>query len=410
MDGHGRCTVLRVTRRTHALIDLDGTITDSFPAITGSLKLALAELGLPIPADEALRSVVGPPFELGLPLDRRRPATGCGRSSTATASTTRPAGCSSASCTTASSRCSTTCSPPASRSSLATAKPEDTAVRIIEHFGLDRPLRRARRGDVRAGPAHEGRGHHARPARARHRPGPHVVMVGDRDHDVHGAAVHGIDSIGVLWGYGGRAELTRAGATALAATPARRRRARDRQRCADDGPRGSSVGLAWRPGWTPPSSGRQRKLRRSDLPTERTPADLFMRRLLRLPVDAPPGSAQGARKAFQTSLVVATFRCLLMYVVFPFVLPALGLAKGVGPAIGLVDQRRRDGLHRDVDAPVLPGRPPEALALHGARRDGARVPRRPGRPGPRGRPQLTHVRIAVRHRNHASLGLRSADR
>jgi hypothetical protein len=81
---------------------------------------------------------------------------------------------------------------------------------------------------------------------------------------------------------------------------------------------------------------RQRKLRRADRPTARTPADLFMRRLLRLPVDAPPGSAQGARKAFQTSLVVATFRCLLMYVAFPFVLPALGLAKGVGPAIGLV--------------------------------------------------------------------------
>ena len=54
-----------------------------------------------------------------------------------------------------------------------------------------------------------------------------------------------------------------------------------------------------------------------------------------MPVDAPPGSAHGARKAFQTSLLVATFRCLLMYVVFPFVLPALGLAKGVGPAIGL---------------------------------------------------------------------------
>ena len=61
-----------------------------------------------------------------------------------------------------------------------------------------------------------------------------------------------------------------------------------------------------------------------------------MRRVLRLPVDAPPGSAAGARKAFQTSLIVATFRCLLMYVVFPFVLPAVGLAKGVGPAIGLV--------------------------------------------------------------------------
>jgi hypothetical protein len=80
---------------------------------------------------------------------------------------------------------------------------------------------------------------------------------------------------------------------------------------------------------------KQRRARRSDVPTERSGADLVMRRLLRLPVDAPPGSAQGARKAFQTSLIVATFRCLLMYVAFPFVLPALGLASGVGPAIGL---------------------------------------------------------------------------
>jgi hypothetical protein len=60
-----------------------------------------------------------------------------------------------------------------------------------------------------------------------------------------------------------------------------------------------------------------------------------MRRLLRLPVDAPPGTAEGARKAFQTSMMVATLRCLLMYLVFPFVLPALGIARGVGPAIGL---------------------------------------------------------------------------
>ncbi len=78
-----------------------------------------------------------------------------------------------------------------------------------------------------------------------------------------------------------------------------------------------------------------RRRRRAE-PTTRTAADRVMRRILRLPVDAPPGSAAGARKAFQTSLIVATFRCLLMYIVFPFVLPAIGLAKGVGPAIGLV--------------------------------------------------------------------------
>jgi hypothetical protein len=67
----------------------------------------------------------------------------------------------------------------------------------------------------------------------------------------------------------------------------------------------------------------------------RSPADRAMRRVLRLPVDGPAGTAAGARKAFQTSMMVATVRCLLMYLVFPFVLPALGIAKGVGPAIGL---------------------------------------------------------------------------
>ncbi|CAN5661834.1 hypothetical protein BH18ACT2_BH18ACT2_20470 [soil metagenome] len=67
----------------------------------------------------------------------------------------------------------------------------------------------------------------------------------------------------------------------------------------------------------------------------RSPADRLMRRMLLLPVEAPAGSAEGARKAFQTSLLVATVRCLLMYIVFPFVLPAIGVAGGVGPAIGL---------------------------------------------------------------------------
>lgn len=68
---------------------------------------------------------------------------------------------------------------------------------------------------------------------------------------------------------------------------------------------------------------------------DRSPADRFMRRLLRLPVDGPRASAGEARKAFQTSIMVAAARCLLMYIVFPFVLPAIGVAKGVGPAIGL---------------------------------------------------------------------------
>jgi hypothetical protein len=67
-----------------------------------------------------------------------------------------------------------------------------------------------------------------------------------------------------------------------------------------------------------------------------SPADRVMRRILFLPVDGPAATADDARKAFQTSIAVATVRCLLMYIVFPFVLPALGVASDVGPAIGLV--------------------------------------------------------------------------
>ena len=43
-------------------------------------------------------------------------------------------------------------------------------------------------------------------------------MIGDREHDVLGAACFGIDSIGVLYGYGDRAEHTAAGATYIAET------------------------------------------------------------------------------------------------------------------------------------------------------------------------------------------------
>jgi phosphoglycolate phosphatase len=48
----------------------------------------------------------------------------------------------------------------------------------------------------------------------------HTVMVGDRSHDMIGARANGVRAIGVLWGYGDRAELEAAGADALVAQPA----------------------------------------------------------------------------------------------------------------------------------------------------------------------------------------------
>ena len=45
-----------------------------------------------------------------------------------------------------------------------------------------------------------------------------AVMVGDRENDVSAALEAGLDSIGVLYGYGDKEELTEAGATYLAKT------------------------------------------------------------------------------------------------------------------------------------------------------------------------------------------------
>jgi hypothetical protein len=66
----------------------------------------------------------------------------------------------------------------------------------------------------------------------------------------------------------------------------------------------------------------------------RPAADTAVRRLLRIP-DGPPAPEGAAQRAFSTSILVSATRCLLTYVVLPFLAPALGLAAGVGPAVGI---------------------------------------------------------------------------
>ena len=66
----------------------------------------------------------------------------------------------------------------------------------------------------------------------------------------------------------------------------------------------------------------------------RPAADVAMRRLLRIP-DGRTATDGAAQRAFSTSVLVSAVRCVLTYLVLPFVAPALGLATGVGPAIGI---------------------------------------------------------------------------
>jgi hypothetical protein len=43
-----------------------------------------------------------------------------------------------------------------------------------------------------------------------------------------------------------------------------------------------------------------------------------------------------AARLFSLSIVISGTRCLLTYIVFPWVLPVLGIAGGVGPVVGVV--------------------------------------------------------------------------
>jgi hypothetical protein len=71
-------------------------------------------------------------------------------------------------------------------------------------------------------------------------------------------------------------------------------------------------------------------------PTRWSPADLRMRRLLRLPTDTPRATEASARQLVERSLLISMARCLLTYIVLPFVIPVIGLAADVTPFVGIV--------------------------------------------------------------------------
>jgi hypothetical protein len=71
-----------------------------------------------------------------------------------------------------------------------------------------------------------------------------------------------------------------------------------------------------------------------DRPT-RSRADEAMRRLLRIPEQQAPIDETETHRIFSASILLSALRCLLSYIVLPIVLPAIGLARGVGPVISI---------------------------------------------------------------------------
>ncbi len=181
------------------IFDLDGTLTDSAAGIVASFRHALGHIGAPVPEGDLAQRLVGPPMHHTLA------AMGLGEQTDAVIAAYRADYTSrgwlmnsmfdGVAALLADLRAAGV------RLAVATSKAEPTARKILAHFGLDGHFEvvagasvdgtRAAKRDVLAHALEQ-----LAPLPAR------VLMVGDRRHDVDGAASHGIDTVLVGWGYG----------------------------------------------------------------------------------------------------------------------------------------------------------------------------------------------------------------
>lgn len=205
------------------LFDLDGTLTDAAPGIVNCIRFALDDMGIDHPDDATMRTFLGPPLadtfgtHFGMDDDQIRVAIAKYRERYHDVGLYENAvydgvpdvlgQLADAGMTLA----------------IATSKPTYSATRILDHFGLSDRFTfiggsdlEGRRHDKAAVIAHTLEELGARRAWS---PDSGTLMVGDRRHDVEGAARHGISTIGVLWGYGSADELRAAGVELLVDSP-----------------------------------------------------------------------------------------------------------------------------------------------------------------------------------------------
>jgi phosphoglycolate phosphatase len=201
--------------RTH-FFDLDGTLTDPKLGITGCIQYAMEKLGFEVPEADALTWCIGPPllenFTILVGADRAADAVVLYRERFSTIglyentpypgihaalSEFRAAGI---------------------RLCVASSKPHVYVRPILERFELIDFF-----GDVFGAELDGTRSDKSALLQfALSQTGvdaENATMVGDRKHDIIGALANGIDTVGVLYGYGSVEELTNAGATRFAKSP-----------------------------------------------------------------------------------------------------------------------------------------------------------------------------------------------
>ena len=203
----------------YCLFDLDGTLTDPGIGITNSVMYALEKFGIHVSDRAELFSFIGPPLgesfrrQFGFSEEQAQKAVEYYREYF------RPKGIFENSVYEGIPELLKKLRENHITVALATSKPYEFAVRILEHFELKQYFdyiggatmdeRISKKADVIARLLDEfGNVDKAE-----------VLMIGDRAQDVEGARANGLHSAGVLWGYGSAEELQGAGADYLAAKP-----------------------------------------------------------------------------------------------------------------------------------------------------------------------------------------------
>ena len=205
------------------LFDLDGTLTDAAPGIVNCLKYALDDMGIEHPDDATIRTFLGPPLDVtfrehfGMTAEQSRAGIAKYRERYHDVGELENAvygGIPELLQQLVDSNVTL---------AVSTSKPTVSATRILEHFELAQYF--AFIGGAALDTSRDSKAlviAHTREelaARGFDVANASTTMVGDREHDVKGAAQFGIPTIGVLWGYGSQEELEAAGAQAIVATP-----------------------------------------------------------------------------------------------------------------------------------------------------------------------------------------------
>ena len=196
------------------LFDLDGTLTDPGCGIARCIQYALSGLGRPVPASTELAWCIGPPLResLAVLLDGNDPAlveraVALYRARFASFGMFENEVYPGVADALASLRAD------GHQLLVVTSKPHVYARAVLRHFGLSSVF-----GAVYGSELSGERGdkvsllNHVLSVEGRGEPS---FMIGDRRHDIEGAHANGLQAVGVLWGYGSRAELDAAGADDL---------------------------------------------------------------------------------------------------------------------------------------------------------------------------------------------------